>query len=335
MHTKRALLVWPVVTILAGAGLWLGGCGRHRSASELAAPGGQKSAEAAAALPQAADSRLDPSPAPELPPPGARPPAAPGALPKTVGNWVLIPGGWFMMGIDSSDDEEMSYRLDEKPRHRVWLDDFYLYGHEITVAEHRECIAAGTCAGPLAHDASSPVQRLCNFGAPERDAHPVNCIAWAEAAAHCAWLGGSLPTEAQWEKAARGLDERSYPWGEETPDCDHAVMMKSGWTGCRKGATWPVCSKPDGNSPYGVCDLAGNVAEWTADWFEQLYYETSPASNPTGPADGIIRAVRGGSWNMERKGQHAARRWYEPPESRKYMLGFRCAAEPDKVARQP
>jgi formylglycine-generating enzyme required for sulfatase activity len=128
---------------------------------------------------------------------------------------------------------------------------------------------------------------------------PISDMLWDDAAAYCQWVGGTLPTEAQWEKAARGVDGRIYPWGNQLATCDFAVMYDGSGPACGKqGAPWPVGSKPQGASPYGALDMAGNVWEFTSDWYDPNYYANSSGSNPQGPPSGSEHTVRGGSLFM-------------------------------------
>jgi len=182
---------------------------------------------------------------------------------------VYVPAGEFLMGSEEGGS-------DESPEHTVYLDAYWIYKHEVTNVQYRDCIEAGECAGDLSRY-------------PEDD-DPAVYIDWYEANDYCEWAGGQLPTEAEWEKAARGTDGRTYPWGEASPSCNLAQFRDC------SGQTVPVGSFPAGASPYGALDMAGNVWEWVADWYDAGYYENSPDANPTGPASGTYRVFRGGSW---------------------------------------
>lgn len=240
------------------------------------------------------------------------------------GDMVLISAGSFMMGCNGLVDGQCED--DELPYHEVYLGTYHIDRHEVTVAEFRLCVDAGGCA-PGNHRTNS-VSQYCNSGHPERDDHPMNCVEWLGAADYCKWAGKRLPTEAEWEKAARGTDGRQYPWGDEEPSCDRAVMSDGGF-GCGEGRTWPVCSKESGNSPYGLCDVAGNVWEWVADLYGPDYYELSVSENPMGPSSGTSRLTRGGSWNFLPKNLRTSFRGSAAPVFKHAGLGFRCAAPAD------
>ncbi len=221
-----------------------------------------------------------------------------GAVRETP-DMVYIPAGEFMMGCAPHDSECGS---DEKPYHKVYLDAYYIDKHEVTVAEYKKCVDAGVCNEP-------ETGGYCNWGVSGRDNHPINCVSWNDADAYCRWAGKRLPTEAEWEKGARGTDGRIYPWGNEF-DChkgnfddettiDDSYTVPGGSNCDGYNTTSPVCSFPAGNSPYGLCDMSGNVWEWVQDWYGQEYYSSSPSSNPTGPSSGKLRVRRGGSWRFD------------------------------------
>ena len=179
---------------------------------------------------------------------------------------------------------------DEKPVHTVYLDAFWIDQTEVTNKQYQACVDAGTCKPP---SITSSFTHSDYYGNPEFDEYPVIYVNWDKAKWYCkVWAGGDLPTEAQWEKAARGTDERTYPWGEGI-DCD-----KANYNGSCVGDTSPVRSYESGKSPYNAYDMAGNVWEWVNDYYQSNYYTMlgGNASNPFGPDSGQYRVLRGGSW---------------------------------------
>ena len=191
---------------------------------------------------------------------------------------VYVPAG-------SSDMGSTSGARDEAPVHRVTLSAFWIDQTEVTNRMFALCVQAGACKSPVRATSRT---RTSYYGNTAYDDYPVIYVSWPMANAYCAWAGGSLPSEAQWEYAARGSDGRAYPWGSDSPTCSLAH------SGCESD-TAAVGSYPDGASPFGVMDMAGNVWEWVNDWYET--YPSEAQNNPSGPNDGEYRVVRGGSWD--------------------------------------
>ncbi|MDP2806862.1 MAG: formylglycine-generating enzyme family protein, partial [bacterium] len=222
---------------------------------------------------------------------------------------IEIPAGSFSMG--SSDGGS-----DEKPVHTISLDKYYIGKYEVTVGQFKKfCQATGK---------SMPEQPTWN----NRDDHPVVNVTWNDAKAYCDWAGLRLPTEAEWEKAARGTDGRSYPWGNgwDGNKCNHG-KDSSPYTDASDGYenTSPVGNLSSGVSPYGAYDMAGNVWEWCNDWYDGSYYGSSPSSNPTGPSSGTFRVLRGGSWYFNTLYCRSAYRLGRYPVNWYYYFGFRPA----------
>ncbi len=192
---------------------------------------------------------------------------------------VWIPEGEFLMGSTGVNEKILG---SETPQHSVYLDGYWTYKMEVTVSQYRKfCEATG-----LKYDWEV---RKPEYG--WLDNFPMVNVDWSESRAYCQWAGGDLPTEAQWEKAARGMDGGIYPWGDEW---NPLRCVNS--TGNQRSSPLEVGTYKKGASPYGVYDMAGNVWEWCRDWYEQCYYDDAPNNNPTGPASGQKRVMRGGSW---------------------------------------
>jgi eukaryotic-like serine/threonine-protein kinase len=202
---------------------------------------------------------------------------------------------------------------DEQPEHRVWLDAFWIYQTEVTNAMYRQCVEEDACQLP---------GDTTKYQDADYADHPVVRLSWYDADAYCQWSGGQLPTEAQWEKAARGTDGRKYPWGNESLTCSLA-----NYSGCIDG-TAPVGSYDAGVSPYGALDMAGNVWEWVADWYDISYYSRSPYENPAGPTDGNFRVIRGGSWFADDRYLRVSFRLRYYPDFSVNYFGFRCLLSP-------
>ena len=236
---------------------------------------------------------------------------------------VLIPAGEFTMGRDRGNS-------DEAPVHEVYLDACYIDVHEVANGQYEECVEAGVCDRP---QETSWDTRDSYYGNSRYDDYPVIYVDWDDAKTYCEWLGKRLPTEAEWEKAARGTDGRVYPWGDEFDGerlnyCDANCPFDSKDMDFDDGYedTAPVgLYSPEGDSPYGVSDMAGNVWEWVADWYDEDYYGRGVNNNPRGPSSGKGRVLRGGSWNDTTGAVRCAGRGWADPDVRYNSVGFRCA----------
>jgi len=221
----------------------------------------------------------------------------------------LVPAGEFTMGSDSGFDNE-------KPIHQVYLDAYYIDKYEVTNAKYKACVNTDVCDPPKD---SSSITRSNYYGNPEFDDYPVIHVDWNMSKTYCEWRGAQLPTEAQWEKAARGTDGRTYPWGNDSPYSNLLNYNNN------VGDTTEVGKYPAGASVYGVLDMAGNVWEWVMDWYDASYYASSPSLNPQGPSSGDTRVLRGGAWDFnDVNARSADRYWYDPADSYDF-IGFRCA----------
>ncbi len=236
------------------------------------------------------------------------------STPPTPMPMVNVPAGDFIMG---SSDGDAQASGDEKPQHTVYLDAFQIDKYEMTNALYIQCVDAGKCYPP---STVSSYTRSSYYGDPAFDNYPVINVSWFDAKAYCEWAGKRLPTEAQWEKAARGTDGRIYPWGN-TWD---ATKLNSLVSSPSPVDTTTVGSYPSGASPYGVLDMAGNVWEWVADWYDPNYYGHSPKREPQGPSSGQYKVLRGGSWDNGLADARVANRDYGVPIYYYAHLGFRC-----------
>jgi len=222
---------------------------------------------------------------------------------------VLIPSGVFMMGSSSG-------HVEEQPVHVVLLDNYYIDKYEVTNAQYKVCVDAGRCEQP------TNINLYVNI---HYEQHPVVFINWDMASTYCEWRDARLPTEAEWEKAARGTTERTYPWGEGI-DCTFA-NFKTDASFC-VGDTTPVGTYEKGRSLYGVYDMAGNVMEWVADWYDESYYSKSSDANPLGPEKGKYRVLRGGAWNSNEFYLRTTNRSRVIPVVSQNTYGMRCARSP-------
>lgn len=269
-----------------------------------------------------------PSPTPQAPTPT---PAG------AYAGMVLVPAGDFVQGSTEAQIQDaldactqgdnlcfLQGLQDELPQHTVSLDAFYIDVRETTNAEYAACVQAGACQPPAPASSNT---RGAYYGDPAYADYPVIYVTWQDAGAYCRWAGKRLPTEAEWEKAARGPDGLLWPWGDLFSP-DRANFRPPG-TAPDSGDTSRVGSYPEGASPYGAMDMVGNAWEWVADWYEASYgasYQGQPtAQNPQGPASGDRKVVRGGSWNSNVASARAASRAGSPPQERYFDVGFRCA----------
>ena len=236
---------------------------------------------------------------------------------------ILVEGNLFMMGCDP--DHNGTYTCDqfptELPLHEVFLDSYTIDKHEVTNAQYIQCVNAGACAAPKLNSSFS---RTWYYYNPDYDDYPVIYVSWYNARDYCAWKGKRLPTEAEWEMAARGTgDTRAYPWGDATPGC---TLVNANW--CEADTT-SVGDLPAGASPCGAMDMAGNVLEWVNDWYSGSYYSNTTTSNPPGPITGTSKVARGGSFDWDYGAARVPFRigFVAGDSGRNWSVGFRCAGE--------
>ena len=220
---------------------------------------------------------------------------------------VLIPSGEFLMGAEDG-------LPDMRPMHRVHVSNYWLDQHEVTNRQYRQCMESGGCAPPKDHAA---------YDDPARADHPATSVTWTQARSYCAWRGKRLPTEAEWEKAARGIDGRLYPWGNS----DEMVKARSHSGEPTKNGTVPVGSIEFARSPYGVADLVMNASEWVNDWYAEDFYRSSPSRDPQGPARGSFKVLRGGEPSDRPLELRASYRGWDDMSYWGPSVGFRCAQD--------
>ncbi len=242
---------------------------------------------------------------------------------KPIANMALIPAGEFLMGSHETN-------TDRSPAHLIDLKAYFIDLYEVTNHQYEEFILDGGYQTEALWSKagwefiqSKSIDRPLGF---ERNRYngpdqPVIGVSWYEADAYARWAKKRLPTEAEWEKAARGTDGRKYPWGNEMD------FSRIGYSMANSYRTLPVGSFPSGVSPYGLHDCAGNVSEWVADRYDKAYYSRSPRKNPIGPKTGEFQVLRGGAWGGLRFQMQCAYRASYPPDYRGFRIGFRCARD--------
>ena len=227
---------------------------------------------------------------------------------------LLVPAGSFNMG-------SSGFYPNEIPVHAVSLDAYWIDQTEVTNAMYAKCVSAGACKAPTGSGSFSHPTKY--YDGEQYSNYPVIYVDWDQAGAYCTWAEARLPTEAEWERAARGTGWGFYPWGIAAPTCSLANF----WSGSDTcvGDTTAVGSYPAGVSPVGALDMAGNVWEWVQDWYGETYYSQSPAGNPQGPASGTDRVLRGGAWDFNENYVRSTYRYKSDPSDSYNVVGFRCS----------
>lgn len=241
---------------------------------------------------------------------------------------LFVPEGEFTMGAAAKDalaecqrlrsDCRLEWFTNAEPAHTVNLSAFWIDETEVTNKQYAACVNAGKCSLPFQINSYT---HESYFGNSRFDDYPVIYVAWQNAYDYCEWAGRRLPTEAEWEKAARGTDGRMYTWGNDKPTSELLNFA------LKMGDTTPVKKFPRGISPYGAYDMAGNVWEWVSDWYDENYYRTSPASNPMGPAAGVDRVSRSSAWIFYDFDVRVTDRYGNYPKTTNNVMGFRCARD--------
>ena len=250
--------------------------------------------------------------------------------PQCMSGACLVPEGSFWMGCNEAIDTECEEQ--EFPYHQVFLSTFFIDEGEVTFGDYSDCVLSGSCNPPHTDDSLCHVllDEGWGFGVlPEifqSPVQPVVCLTREEAYTYCGWTGMRLCTEAEWEKAARGTDGRVYPWGNDEAGC-LKTTMKEATPGCGMNTTSATCTKTLGNSPYGLCDMAGNAWEITGDWYDPDYYLTSPPENPPGPANGLYHVIRGGGYANTSVRVRTSTRSNTLYDGGRSHVGFRCCSD--------
>ncbi len=230
---------------------------------------------------------------------------------------VLIPEGPYSRGSAAG-----AGRKDETPQAQIYVKTFYIDTYEVTNRQYLDFLAATGHREPFNVFGEGPLSQVDGI-----DNLPVVQVTWNDAEDYCFWVGKRLPTEAEWEKAARGTDGRTYPWGNMAPTSKLANYDRDWDEGA---ALAPVGSHPDGASPYGVHDMSGNIREWVSDWYAEDYYMNSPDRDPQGPDTGLLKVIRGGSWHSLEHDIRTTARGKGGFALKTHGVGFRCAKDKRK-----
>ena len=222
---------------------------------------------------------------------------------------AYVPAGEFVMGSN----------LTFGPEHKIYLDAFWVDQTEVTNKMYAQCVAKNKCDPPTKVESYTHSDY---YGNTKFNEYPVLYINWNMANGYCEWAGRRLPTEAEWEKSARGTNTNTYPWGEESPNANLLNFNNN------LRDTTEIGTYPNGASIYGALDMAGNVWEWVNDWYSETYYQDSPLSNPLGPDSGTYRVLRGGSWSNRVDDVRTTSRIKYDPMDTSNGIGFRCARSP-------
>ena len=237
---------------------------------------------------------------------------------------VLIPATEYMMGCDPEHNNGYACPSDELPQHMVSLSAFAIDVYEVTNVQYAECVAAGACAAPIATASQTREDYFLNA---EYANFPMINVKWEQAQAYCTWAGKRLPTEAEWELAARGANPGAYAWGDDDPDCSKANIYHDPSMSACVGDTVAVGSYLAGASEFGVMDMTGNVWEWVADSYIEDFYSVSPTENPLAEEANQLRTVRGGGWASNWLAARVTSRAYDLSFYSGLDLGFRCAMD--------
>lgn len=242
---------------------------------------------------------------------------------------VRVAEGPFVMGFEIENDREWG-DVDEGPVHEVHLDEYWIDRYEVTSADFARYLNGQEETGRLIElGPAVTIEQVDGRFQPREglENYPANRVSWYGADGYCRSVGKRLPTEAEWEKAARGTDQRIFPWGNEFPD-NKRVTFRRHFADLGFQALEPVDAMASGASPYGLHHMAGNIWEWVADWFDDDYYQHSPRQNPQGPETGISKVLRGGNWYYKAYYMRTTYRFNERPEKFNIWQGFRCARSP-------